>query len=49
MASIIDRGAGKSPRKPSAVRYRHEGRQRQRSFRTKGEVKDFVALFEYES
>jgi integrase len=46
MATII---RGKNARKPYTVRYQHEGRQRERSFRTSAEAKDFKAKFEHES
>jgi integrase len=46
MATIVK---GKNPRKPYTVRYRHDGRQRERSFRTRREADDFKARFEHES
>jgi hypothetical protein len=39
---------GKNARKPWTVRYWHEGRQRERSFVTKGEADDFIAKFEHD-
>jgi integrase len=46
MASIIK---GKNARKPYTVRYRHEGRQRERSFATRKEADDFRVKFEHDS
>ena len=46
MATIIP---GKNPNKPFTVRYQHDGRQREKSFRTKREARDFVAKFEHDS
>jgi integrase len=46
MATIL---RGKNPRKPHTVRYQDNGRQRERSFRTAGEARDFVAKFEHDS
>ncbi len=45
MASIIK---GKNPRKPWTVRYWDQAKQRERSFTTKGEANDFIALFEHD-
>jgi hypothetical protein len=44
MARII---RGKNARKPWTVRYWHEDRQRERSFRTREEADDFIAEFEH--
>jgi integrase len=46
MAVIVK---GKNPRKPHTVRYRLDGRQRERSFKTKREADDFKAKFEHDS
>lgn len=46
MAVIIK---GKNPRKPYTVRYQHQSRQRERSFATQREAKDFKAEFERQS
>jgi hypothetical protein len=46
MATIL---RGKNPREPHTVRYQDNGRQRERSFRTAGEARDFVAEFEHDS
>jgi integrase len=40
---------GSGTRKPWTVRYQLDGRQRERSFRTKREAEDFKARFEHES
>jgi integrase len=40
---------GKNPRKPYTVRYQHQGRQRERSFATQREAKDYLAEFERQS
>src|SRR5215469_17032311 len=45
MATIIK---GKNRLKPWTVRYFHENRQRERSFRTKREADEFKAKFEFE-
>jgi integrase len=45
MATIIK---GKNARKPVTVRYFHENRQRERSFATEREAKDFIAKFEHD-
>jgi integrase len=41
--------AGSGTRKPWTVRYQLDGRQRERSFRTKREAEDFKTRFEHES
>ena len=46
MATII---RGKNLRKPYTVRYRDQGKQRERSFRTWREANDFRVRFEHES
>jgi len=46
MAVIVK---GKNPRKPYTVRYQHQGRQRERSFTTQREAKDYLADFERQS
>ena len=46
MARII---RGKNPRKPWTVRYRHDGRQRERSFGTSKEASDFKVKYEHDS
>jgi hypothetical protein len=46
VATIIK---GKNARQPYTVRYQNDGRQRERSFRTKGEADDFKAKFEHDS
>lgn len=46
MATIVK---GKNKDKPYTVRYRHEGKQRERSFRTSKEANDFKAKFEHDS
>lgn len=45
--AVIKRGKNKN--KPYTVRYHHEGRQRERSFRTAKEARDFMAKFEHDS
>jgi hypothetical protein len=45
--SVIIRG--KNPRKPHTVRYWVDGRQRERSFKTAGEAKDFKTKVEYDT
>ena len=47
MATIIKQPQ-KSTRKPDTVRYRADGRQRERSFRTRQEATDFKATVEYQ-
>jgi integrase len=39
----------KNPDKPWTVRYQYQGRQRERSFTTQREAKDFVAEFEHQN
>lgn len=46
MSTIIP---GKNPNLPFTLRYYHDGRQREKSFRTKREAKDFQAKFEHDS
>jgi integrase len=46
LATIIK---GKNARKPWTVRYFHDGRQREISFRTKREADDYKAKFEHDS
>jgi integrase len=46
MAVIVK---GKNPKKPYTVRYQYQGRQRERSFTTQREAKDFMADFERQS
>jgi hypothetical protein len=46
MATIVK---GKNPRKPYTIRYQHDGRQRERSFTTQREAKEFKAKFEHDS
>lgn len=46
MATII---RGKNKNRPYTVRYFHEGRQRERSFRTKREADDFKIKFEHDN
>jgi integrase len=46
MAVIV---RNKNPRKPYTVRYQHQGRQRERSFTTQREARDFMAEFERQS
>ena len=46
MATIIK---GKNANKPYTVRYQDGGRQREKSFRTSREARDFVAKFEHDS
>ena len=46
MATIIK---GKNPRKPYTVRYQDQGRQRERSFRTRREASDYLVKFEHDS
>lgn len=46
MSTIIK---GKNANRPWTVRYWHEGRQRERSFRTRREAHDFRTRFEHES
>jgi len=45
MASIIK---GKNPDRPYTVRYRADGKQREKSFRTQQEAKDFRTAVEYD-
>jgi hypothetical protein len=40
---------GKNTRKPYTLRYWHEGRQRERSFVTLREARDYQAKFEHDS
>jgi hypothetical protein len=40
---------GKNPGQPYTVRYFHENRQRERSFRSKREADEFNAKFEHDS
>ena len=46
MSTIIP---GKNPNLPYTLRYYHDGRQREKTFRTKREAKDFQAKFEHDS
>src|SRR5258708_36478564 len=46
MATIIK---GKNPNKPWTVRYFYEGKQKEKSFRTKGEADGFKIKFEHDS
>lgn len=46
MATIVK---GKNPNKPFTVRYQDQGKQRERSFATATEAKDFKAKFEHDS
>lgn len=46
MATIIK---GKNLNRPYTVRYFHDGKQREKSFRTAREARDFKAKFEYDS
>lgn len=46
MATIVK---GKNPRKPHTVRYQDNGRQRERSFTTAREARDFLVKFEHDS
>ena len=46
MATIIKQPQ-KNTRKPCTVRHRADGRQRERSFRTRQEATDFKATVEY--
>jgi integrase len=46
MATILK---GKNRLKPYTVRYQHEGRQREKSFRTAAEARDFKVKFEHDS
>ncbi len=46
VATIIK---GKNPVKPYTVRFRHDGSQRERSFRTRREAEDFRAKFDHDS
>ena len=46
MATIV---RGKNKNKPHTVRYYYEGRQREKSFRTAREARDFMAKFEHDS
>jgi integrase len=40
---------GKNPRKPYTIRYQHQGKQRERSFTTQREARDYMAEFERQS
>ena len=46
MATIV---RGKNANRPYTVRYYHDGKQRERSFRTRAEARDWLVKFEHDS